>query len=115
MKDTDFQIKFDTDTNSTLMYLPEFNTVLEFADNMVIADILSPITEHSYQDFELDLSPILHWINHMYNVEHMLDIVKESPVGVSGNTKTFRRVYNQLMKQTNAYKLNGVSVIADTE
>lgn len=112
MKDTDFTIQFDKESQSTKMYLPEFNSIIEFADNMVIVDIIKK-TIPSYQDCEDDLSPILHWINHMYNVEHMLDIVKQSPVGVSGNTKTFRNVYTQLMRETNAYKLSGVNIIAE--
>ena len=50
----------------------------------------------------------------MYNVDSMRETLV-NPLGLSGNTKTFRRVYNQLMRETNAYKLSGVNVIADTE
>ena len=113
MKDTDFTIKINPDNNQTEMFLPEFNTIIEFADNMVIVNILKKTTP-SYQDYQDDLSPILHWINHMYNVDSMRETLV-NPLGLSGNTKTFRRVYNQLMRETNAYKLSGVNVIADTE
>lgn len=113
MKDTDFNIKINPDNNQMEMFLPEFNTILEFTDNMVIVNLLKKTTP-SYQDYQDDLSPILHWIHHMYSTDGMRHTLV-NPQGLSGNTKTFRRVYNQLMKQTNAYKLSGVNIIAETE
>jgi extradiol dioxygenase family protein len=113
MKDTDFNIKFDKELNQTIIYLPEFGVLLDFDDNAVYVSELGN-RDINYSDYEQDLSPILHWINHMYNVDGMRETLT-NPAGLSGNTKTFRRVYNQLMKETNAYKLDGVSVIADTE
>ena len=111
MKDTDFNIRLDD--GETKMYLPEFGSMLTFDENGVYVVDINDSDKH-YRDYENDLSPILHWINHMYNVDGMRETLV-NPAGLSGNTKTFRRVYNQLMKQTNAYKLKGVSVIADTE
>lgn len=114
MKDTDFTIRFDKEINQTVIFLPEFGAFLEFDENAVYVNELRNNPEGKYSDYEQDLSPILHWINHMYNVDSMRETLV-NPAGLTGNTKQFRKVYNQLNKETNAYKLNGVSVYADNE
>jgi hypothetical protein len=112
MKNTDFTIKFDTEINETLIYLPEFGSIITCENYNVY---ITPLTDTgvNYQDYEEDLSPILHWIHHMYSVDSMREVITH-PDGLKGNTKQFRRVYNQLMRELNAYKLDNISVISES-
>lgn len=112
MKDTDFNIRYVEDADEIQMYLFEFGCMLDFdSDNVYVTQITK--TDLDYADYEQDLSPILHWIQHMYSIDGMREVITNDN-GINGHTKQFRKVYNQLSKQLNAYELKNVTVINET-
>ena len=112
MKDTPFNIRYDEQGDEIQMYLPEFGCMVDCDEDSVYISQITK-TDLDYADYEQDLSPILHWICHMYTVDSMRETITNDN-GLNGHTKQFRRVYNQLSKQLNAYELKNVTVINES-